>query len=333
IRMARAYTGKSVVVRFSDHYHGWFDNVFGGLLNDDSEALPHQKEGDNLTDDHWTSGRFPGCIEETYVLPWNDFEKLEETFDKYHDEIAMIHFEAMVCNTLGLYPRPGFLEKIRALCDQYNVVMSIDEVITGYRLGLSGGQGYFGITPDIATFAKAIGGGIPVSCVVGKKKYFEPFDYGLKGPGTFNGFALGMRAAAVTLSILGEDNGKCYEERQIVQDHITEGLLTIAEKYQIPLRITEAPGVFFTLFGIPGGKNPVYTVQEAIDGGWNPNLFIAFRKYMQKEGIIMLPGERWYLDIAHTMDDAEWVLKAAEISMKHLADDIKSGIFESGIDS
>ena len=81
------------------------------------------------------------------------------------------------------------------------------------------------------------------------------------------------------------------------------------------------------MFGIPGGKKPVYTVQDAIDGGWNPNLFIEFRKYMQNEGIIMLPGERWYLDMAHTTEDAEWVLKAAEISMKKLADDVRNGKF------
>ncbi len=328
IRMARAYTGKSIVIRFSDHYHGWFDNVFGGLLNDDKDAIPYQMEGNNINDDHWTSGRFPGCVNETYVLPWNDFERLEETFDKYHDEIAMIHFEAMVCNTLGLYPKPGFIEKIRELCDKYNVVMSIDEVITGYRLGLGGAQKYFEVTPDLATFAKAIGGGVPVSCVVGKKKLFESFDSGLKGPGTFNGYALGMRAAAATLSILEKNNGECYEKRQKVQNYITEGLLKIADENKISLRITEAPGVFFTIFGMSCGKKPVYTVQEAIDGGWNPKMFVEFRKYMQNEGIIMLPGERWYIDMAHTMEDADWVLNAAKNSMKKLADDINLGKFQ-----
>ncbi len=328
MRLARAYTGKNIVVRFFDHYHGWFDNVFGGLLPVDKDAIPYQLEGDNMKDEHWTSGRFPECIHETFMLPWNDFERLEETFEKYHQEIAMVHFEAMVCNTLGLFPKPGFIEKIRELCDKYNVVMSIDEVITGYRLGLGGAQKFFGVTPDIATFAKAIGGGIPVSCVVGKKKFFESFDNGLKGPGTFNGYALGMRAAATTLAILERNDGEGYKKRQIVQDYITDGLLEIAQKNHIPLRITEAPGVFFTIFGMEGGKKPVYTVQEAVDGGWNPQMFIEFRKSMQSEGIIMLPGERWYIDIAHTMDDADWVLRAAKISMKKLADDISSGKFK-----
>jgi glutamate-1-semialdehyde 2,1-aminomutase len=328
IRMARAYTGRDIVVRFSDHYHGWFDNVFGGLLADDPDLPPYQKEGDNYNDDHWTCGRFPGCKKETFILPWNDFEALERTFDKYHDQIAMIHFEAMVCNTLGLYPKPGFLEKIRELCDKYDIVMSIDEVITGYRLGLGGAQAYFGVTPDIATFAKAIGGGIPVSCVVGKRKYFDAFNKGLKGPGTFNGYALGMRAMATTLEILERDNGACYKNRQKIQDRITDGLLSIADKYGIPLRITEAPGVFFTIFGMGGGKKPVYTVKEAADGGWNPNMFVQFRLYMQEEGIIMLPGERWYIDMAHTQQDADWVLNAAESSMKKLSEDIVSGKFK-----
>lgn len=328
IRMARAYTGKSIVIRFSDHYHGWFDNVLGGLVNDDENAAPYQKVVDEIHDEHFTPGRFPGCVKETFVLPWNDFEKLEETFEKYHDDIAMIHFEAMVCNTLGLYPKPGFLEKIRELCNKYNVVMSIDEVITGYRIGLSGAQGYFGVTPDISTFAKAIGNGVPISCVVGKREIFETtFNEGLKGPGTFNGYALGMRAGAVTLSLLEKNDGEGYKKRQIVQDKITNGLVEIAERYGVPLVINEAPGVFFTIFGMSGGKKKVYTVQEAIDGGWNPQMFIEFRKHMQEEGIIMLPGERWYMDISHTMSDADWVLRAADKSMAQLSEQIKSGFF------
>ena len=103
------------------------------------------------------------------MLPWNDFEALERTFEKYHDEIAGVHFEAVVANNEMLYPLPGFLEKIRELCDKYNAIMSIDEVITGFRVGIGGAQEMFGVTPDICTMGKAISNGFPVACIAGKR--------------------------------------------------------------------------------------------------------------------------------------------------------------------
>lgn len=327
IRIARAYTGKQIVVRFHDHYHGWIDNVFGGLLDEEADP-PYAKVGTYWTDGKYTDGKFEGSIKETFLLPWNDFEKLEETFEKYHDQIAMVHFEALVCNTLGLYPKPGFLEKIRELCDKYNVVMSMDEVITGFRLGMGGAQEFFGVTPDISTFGKAMSGGMPIACVVGKKKIFDLFKKNcLRSPGTYNGYQLGMRASVAALKLYERDNFAGYKKRDEIQKTIVDGLIAAAEKYNVPLAVNDAPGVFHTIFGMTGGRIKLYTVQEAIDGGWNPDMFIEFRKFMQEEGIVMLPGERWYVGIAHTEADAEWVLRAADVAMSKVAQQIKDGFY------
>ena len=147
------------------------DNVLGGIVNPNPSGKPLAIDDPNLdpfTDFCYTFGKSPGAVEESFLLPWNDTEALEQTLQKYGDEIAILHFEPLVCNHFNLMPRPGFLEKVRELCTRYGIVMSFDEVITGFRLGLGGAQTYFGITPDIATLGKALGGGVPFSAVVGK---------------------------------------------------------------------------------------------------------------------------------------------------------------------
>lgn len=319
IRIARAYTGKTIVVRFEGHYHGWFDNVLGGHATKEEGARPNTVQAENAGDTCYTEGKSPWCGNETFMIPWNDFDVLEETFDKYHDEIAMIHFEGIVCNHFGLYPKPGFVEKIRELCDKYNVVMSMDEVITGFRVGLGGAQKVLGVTPDICTFGKAISGGIPLSAVGGKKKIMEILrERKVLAPGTFPGYGFGMAAAEATLSILGRNNGEIYDRIYEVQEYLMDGLMAIADKYEIPMTITEATGVFFTLFGIPGGRRKLYMEEEL--AGYDAQMGAKFQQLMQENGVFLMFGSRWYLGAAHTKEDIDKVLIAADKSMAALKD-------------
>ncbi len=314
IRIARAYTGKSVVLRFEGHYHGWFDNVLGGHINPDPDAKPNTADVDSPSDITYTEGKSPWAKNETFMIPWNDFEVLEKTFEKYHDEIAIIHFEGIVCNHFALYPKPGFVEKIRELCTKYNVVMSMDEVITGFRVSLGGAQKVLGVTPDICTFGKAISGGIPMSAVGGKKEIM-----GILGqrrvlaPGTFPGYGLGMAAAEATLSILGRDEGAIYDKIYSVQEYLMDGLVKLFDKYGVPATITEATGVFFTLFGIPGGRRRLYDEEEL--AGYDTLFGYDFQKEMQKNGVFLMFGSRWYVGGAHTLKDMDQTLAAAEKSL------------------
>lgn len=326
IRIARAYTGKSRVIRFENHYHGWVDNVLGGAVNKDTSVMPNpivvsnskaleaMDDAEAQADMCRSAGRSPWAIEETLLIPWNDFERLEETFDKYHDEIAMIHFEQIVCNHMCLYPKPGFIEKIRELCDKYNVVMSVDEVITGFRVGPGGAQEYLGTKADICTMGKAISGGIPVSAVGGKKKIMEVLRGGsVLGPGTYNGYPLGMRAVAKNLEILSKNNYEVYNHVKEVQDFLMDGLIKAAEKAGIPMAITHAPGIFCTLFGMTGGLVTCYTEEDLKD--YNNDVTTRFQALMQERGVFLLLGSRWYMNIAHTMEDAKKAIAAAEESM------------------
>jgi glutamate-1-semialdehyde 2,1-aminomutase len=319
LRLARAYTGRPYFVRFGGHYHGWFDSILGGMIDPDPPAEPfavYDPESDPFDDLAFTMGRGPGSEKESFLLPWSDINALEDTLKKYGEEIAIIHFEAVVCNHFNLLPRPGYLERIRELCTEYGIVMSMDEVITGFRLGLSGAQGRFGVTPDLATFGKAVAGGLPFSAVVGKAEIMEQLrERTVLGPGTFNGYPLGMRAALTTLGILEKDNGAAYKGMDRIQKRLVEGLGELARKHGLPMRIQGERGVFFTIFGVDP-DTVVYSDEDmaTID----LEKVFAFWAGMYQEGICVLAGGRWYMTITHTDADVERTLEAADKVMETL---------------
>jgi glutamate-1-semialdehyde 2,1-aminomutase len=300
------------MLRFGHHYHGWFDNVLGGVVDPNPKGKPYPLESESILEDlSYTQGKWPTAYQESLVIPWNDFERLEETVKLYGDEIAMIHFESVVCNNGNQMPKPGFLEKIRELCTKHNIVMSMDEVITGFRVGLNGAQGYFGITPDIATFGKAIAGGVPMSAVAGKKDIMKLLsERKVLGPGTHNGYPLGMRATLSTLKILEKDDGAVYKQVARVQKNLETGLLDTSKKHGVPLKIQSVPGCMFTLFGMEDSDKVIYTDEDM--AGFDVNKTIEFQAKLQEEGIMIMIGGRWYMNIAHTDDDVDKVIAASD---------------------
>jgi glutamate-1-semialdehyde 2,1-aminomutase len=320
IRLARAYTGKLRVLRFDGMYHGWMDNVMGCVANPDVTVEPEpfvSTETSTGADWFYSAGRSPYAKGESYILPWNDFERLETTFEKYHDGIAIIIMEPIFTNHCNLFPKPGFLERIRELCDQYNVVMCCDEIISGFRIGLGGAQEYLGVKPDIATLGKAISGGVPFSAVVGKKELLNQLsDNTVLGPGTYNGYVLGVAAVLATLTILERDGGALYKRREKVQQILVDGLIEVARKHSLDIAVPETPGIIYTLIGVQGERKRLYTDEDLF--GLDNDRLNQFARNIQAEGIIPLLGGRWFIDMAHTVDDVEMAIAAADKAMARL---------------
>jgi glutamate-1-semialdehyde 2,1-aminomutase len=225
--------------------------------------------------------------------------------------------EPIFTNHCNLFPKPGFLEKIRALCDRYNVVMCCDEIISGFRIGLGGAQEYLGVKPDITTLGKAISGGVPFAAVAGKKEFLNLLsDNTVLGPGTYNGYVLGVAAVLAALTILSRDDGALYKEREKVQEILVEGLAETAKKHGVDITIPEAPGIIYTLIGIPGGRRTLYTDDDL--AGLDNELLNRFARNIQEEGVIPLLGGRWFIDMAHTREDAEKAIDAAGKAMARL---------------
>jgi glutamate-1-semialdehyde 2,1-aminomutase len=309
IRVARGYTGKNMFVKFSAHYHGGVDYILGGIVKDPEN--PIVSEGFNVKDPFTiqcnTNGRAKGVLENCYMLEFNDLEALRNLFEKKADEIACVVMEPVNTNTNGCYPEPGYLEGVRELCTKYNVVLIFDEVLTGFRMGLSGAQGYFGVTPDMSTFAKAIGGGIPVSVYCGKKEIMDVCTKTeVLAVGTYNGHPLSCAAILATIAELEKDDGAIFKRIEKLGNMLKEGFLEAAKKN----------GVNIIVQGYPGALNVVFTKKDKIinnaDSIEHADLLktATFTTLMKERGIIS--NFRFCLTAAHTEDDIQYTIEAAD---------------------
>jgi glutamate-1-semialdehyde 2,1-aminomutase len=312
IRLARAYTGRRYFIRFEGHYHGWLDNVLGGSVHNDPVANPFPYESDD--DPLGTEGRDPSGFEQCFRLPWNDLETLEKVLERWGEEVAMIHMEAILCNGGCCPPRPGYLERVRELCNQYGIVFSFDEVITGFRIGLNGAQGKFNVTPDIATYGKALASGIPISVVAGRADIMDLLlERRVIGAGTFNGYPLGVAAALATIKILEQNDGEYYRHVDLIQERLISGLKQIGSRRNIPVFIQGPRGVFYLNFMECDVAYSVRDLQKA-----DPQKLDRFRTLLAEAGVLVMWGGRWYISGALSEADVDRTLECADWAMARL---------------
>lgn len=240
LRLARAHTGRNRFVRFEGHYHGNADNLMGGRAGPRGNPVPEEFEGDFYD----TGGKADGILQDqSFLIPWNDIEALQHLVESKGEQIAAILMEPININGGGRHPAPGYLEAVRALCDEHGIVLIFDEVITGFRLGLGGAQGMLGVTPDLTTLGKAMSGGaVPVSAVVGRREIMLHLESRkVSHGGTFNGYQLGLAAVIATIRYLRSNSQSLYgsmiDHMRLCQKHLSaEG-----EAHGIPLSIAGEP--------------------------------------------------------------------------------------------
>ena len=306
IRLARAYTKRPYFIRFEGHYHGWLDNVLGGMAIDNLTGKPFATDSDQ--DPMATEGKDPFALQQSFKLPWNDIEILEHTLERYGEEVAMVLMEPINCNGGCCPPRPGYLQRVRDLCTRYGIILCFDEVITGFRVALNCAQGQLGVTPDLATFGKALAGGLPLGAVAGKA---DIMDLLLKrtviGAGTFNGYPFGIAAGLISLNLLEKDEGAHYRTVEKAQGRIMSGLKEISKRRGIPALVQGPQGVFFYQFI---DKEIAYSVRDLKTADVSKQN--AFRSLLADEGILIMWGGRWYISAALTGSDIDRALEAAD---------------------
>jgi glutamate-1-semialdehyde 2,1-aminomutase len=257
-------------------------------------------------------GQVVGAIQDFVILPWNDLPAVAQLFAEMGHEIAAVMCEPMMCNTSAILPEPGQLEGLRRLCDQYGVVFYMDETITGFRLGLHGAQGRFGVTPDLASFAKAMGGGIANSALVGRRQYMSRFAHDVNHSGTFNGNVLSMAASAATLAVLEADEGAVYRRMESTGAALMTGMREIADQLGAPLLVQGLPMAFHTSFTeLPAIRNyrdyAFYCDKER---------FSRFCVALLKRGVRVIERGMWYLSAAHTDEHIGKTLSAVEAALR-----------------
>ncbi|WP_203432982.1 aspartate aminotransferase family protein [Jiangella asiatica] len=235
LRLARAATGRTKVIRFEGHYHGWLDNI---LMAPDAAGA-------------WgaaSAGQLTNHLEDVVVLPWNDAERVAEELRRDGERIAAVIMEPVMINAGVIEPRPGYLERVRELCTGYGVVLIFDEVLTGFRVGLGGAAGRYGVVPDLATYAKAIAGGWPASALAGRADLMERLGTGaVNHSGTFNGSVMAMAAVKASVETLRDD-----PPYMAVADHgaaLMDGIRQLGTAHGLALRVAGVPAAFHVSFG------------------------------------------------------------------------------------
>ncbi|MGG7664226.1 aspartate aminotransferase family protein [Dyadobacter sp. BHUBP1] len=308
-RVARAKTGKHKFLRFEGHYHGWMDNVCWGISAPSAEALG-SREYPNVFP--WTQGLPEGVENEFIILPWNDLDLVARTIAERGHEIAAIITEPVMCNSGCIEPNPGFLQGLRDICTEHNVALIFDEVITGFRLSLGGAQQYFGITPDLSIFAKAIASGYAISAIAGKYEWMQLIEQAkVIHAGTMNAGNPTVAAALATITVLEKE--RPHERMFRFGKKLISGLRKAAADSGHSMLI-QGPGPMFATSFTSLEKNSDYRDTLTADKA-KLGKFIAA---MHEEGVRIIGRGLWYISAVHTDEDIEQAIAAAEKVLKQI---------------
>ncbi|WP_278439293.1 glutamate-1-semialdehyde 2,1-aminomutase [Pseudomonas oryzihabitans] len=298
IRLARGYTGRDTIIKFEGCYHGHSDSL---LVKAGSGALTLGVPS--------SPGVPAAFAQHTLTLAYNDLGEVEETLAKVGDQIACIIVEPVAGNMNCVPPAPGFLEGLRSLCDRYGVVLIFDEVMTGFRVALGGAQAHYGIRPDLTTFGKIVGGGMPVGCFGGKREIMEKI--APLGPvyqaGTLSGNPLAMAAGLTTLQLIRRPG--FHAELTDYTTRMLQGLQDRADAAGVPFVTTQAGGMFGLYFS---GAEDIVTFSDVMAS--DSERFKRFFHLMLDGGVYLAPSafEAGFTSIAHGDEELRITLDAAE---------------------
>lgn len=301
IRLARGFTGRQKIIKFSGCYHGHSD----GLLAKAGSGAATLAVPDSL-------GVPPGVVEQTAIIKYNDLEAVRAYMEGHPNEVAAVVVEPVAGNMGVVVPANGFLQGLRDLCTREEAVLIFDEVITGFRVAPGGAQQRYAIMPDLTCLGKIIGGGLPVGAFGGSRRIMSALapEGGVYQAGTLSGNPLAVAAGLATLEILRNHNP--YPELERKAGYLADGLVTILSERGIPHTVNRV-GSMFSLFFHPG---PVTCYEEALQA--DRDAFRAFFARMLDHGIYLAPSpfEAWFISAAHSDEDIGLTLDAVRKSLQ-----------------
>jgi glutamate-1-semialdehyde 2,1-aminomutase len=311
LRLARASTRRNKILKFEGHYHGWMDSV---LLS----YKPRQAEleaagfGDAVPG---TRGQVPNAIENVLVIPWNDVPALEAIFAQHGQEIAAVISEPVLCNSGCLLAADDYLARMAGVARRHGALVIFDEVITGFRRAPGGAQSVYGVTPDMATLGKAIGGGLALSAIAGRREILDlMFTGGVSFGGTFNGNPLSLAAGVTTIRELTRADGESLAAANRTGESLMQGMRELGARHGLPLRVTGFGTAFAVHF------NPTPAISNYRDTLRDDSAMLSrFLLESTREGINIVPDGRFYVSTVHTAEDVQQTLAAMERVFARLA--------------
>lgn len=298
IRLARGYTKRNKIIKFTGCYHGHSD----GLLVQAGSGVMTSGVPDSL-------GVPEGCTRDTLPADYNNLDSVKEHFQRCGEEIAAVIVEPVAANMGVVPPKPGFLQGLRKICEEYGALLIFDEVITGFRLGIDGAQGYYGVTPDLTTFGKIIGGGMPVGAYGGKREIMELVSPsgGVYQAGTLSGNPVAMAAGITQLTMLKE-HPEYYRDLNEKSDKffgkVQEMLRSAGYSWQVN-HVASLGCLYFTDTEVTDYESAKISDTKA---------FADYCNYMTDHGVYLAPSqfEAMFLSLAHTEEQMNETLNIME---------------------
>jgi glutamate-1-semialdehyde 2,1-aminomutase len=303
LRLARAATGRTLVLTFEGHYHGWSENVLRA-----GKATLHESAPRSNALRPGAPGMIPEALAHTLEVPWNDLSALRSAFEAHGERLAAVICEPVMANACVVPPAPGQLEELRALCDRWGAWLVFDEVITGFRLGRGGAQECYGVTPDLTVLSKVMGGGVPVAAFGGSRDTMAMLaDHRAMHLGVYAGNHMSVRAVVTMLEKI-ERAPQVYEQLEKHGDYLEHQLRSMFAEMNRPALISRV-----------GSLLSVSLLRQPVDlsRGWRVAVqamdFAAHRALQiraQARGVYFHPSpiEPWFLSTAHSLEDLDHVV-------------------------
>ncbi|MGI0079471.1 MAG: aspartate aminotransferase family protein, partial [Nitrososphaerales archaeon] len=312
IRIARAATGKDMVLKFEGHYHGQHDYAMISVeappsvagLEDYPRPLPY-------------SAGIPSLVLDTVIVSgWNNLRAFERIMKRHRNEVAAIIMEPIMSNSTVIPPGPDYLKSVKEIAAQNDALLIFDEVVTGFRVGPGGAQEMYGVTPDLSTWGKALGGGVPISAISGKKEYMELIGPGkVSYGGTYFANSLVLAGALANLEILSANDNLSFKVIKDLTNKFMNELSKIADSAGQDVFVQGVPGMFALTFT---KLKKMINYRESLLIDWNRYKLLA--QILLDHGIYIHPDnyERITVSTAHTEKDIELTLSAFEDAFREL---------------
>jgi glutamate-1-semialdehyde 2,1-aminomutase len=311
VRLARGVTGRPKLLKFEGHYHGWYDDLLLSSNVLPPAALGLRTDPIKIRD---SSGLNRTALDDTIVVPWNDLPALERAVENHRGQIAAIITEGIMANMGVIPPADGYLHGLEKLARANGIIFILDETVTGFRIAPGGCQQHYNLSPDLVTFGKALGSGLPVAALVGRAEIMDALQWGgVLHYGTHNGSRIGMFAARANLRVLTRDNNASFRHTWKVADLLSSGLRNLFNK-KGRNAIVQNVGPMFQI---------MFTDQPAIRDYRDFCRYVdrpAFQKFVLSlfpRGIYASPSAALHsiVTLAHTEDDVDRTLEAISESL------------------
>ncbi len=314
IRIARAATGKDMVLKFEGHYHGQHDYAMISV-----EAPPSVAGLEEYPRPLPYSAGIPSLVLDTVIVsPWNNLRAFERIMKRHRNEVAAIIMEPIMANSSVIPPSPDYLKSVKEIAAQNDALLIFDEVVTGFRVAPGGAQELYGVTADLSTWGKAMGGGVPISAVSGKKEYMDLIGPGkVSYGGTYFANSLTLAGALANLEVLSEQDNYHFKVFKELTNKLTAEVSRIGDRAGQDICVQAAPGMFSLAFT---KLKKIINYRESLLIDWNKYRMLT--QLLMNKGIFVHPDnyERLTISTAHTEADIERTLLIFEEAFRDLRD-------------